>query len=372
VGDKGLVSGRASYDYLPALDGFRAISISLVVLSHAGLGKIVPGGLGVLIFFVISGFLITRQMIVEIEREGRLTLRAFYLRRFFRLAPAMLVYVGMFSAILVWLGATITATHILSGLLYFANYYYIFVGYPPHNPIGILWSLSVEEHFYIIFPFCMMAYRDAPRKIIPVLCATVVAVLAWRIILHGICSDDPSRGICGLPGRHRTFGTDLIFDCILYGCIAALALQYYHALMHRWLINPVAFAAALAVILGTLAYRDPIFRDTWRFSLQSFSVAIVIINVLFGPWYGKIRDCLSSRPFTWLGKLSYSLYLFHYGVFVVINDLWHTESLQGVPAYAVYYLGSLALATASYYLVEKPMIRLRKRVGAHGLAAATA
>src|SRR3954447_19141856 len=86
--------GRASYDYLPALDGFRAISISLVVLAHGGLNRVVPGLLGVVVFFVISGFLITRQMIAEIERSGRLDVRAFYVRRFLRLAPALLLYVG--------------------------------------------------------------------------------------------------------------------------------------------------------------------------------------------------------------------------------------------------------------------------------------
>lgn len=83
--------------------------------------------MGVIVFFVIRGFLITRQLIVEIERSGRLDVRAFYLRRFFRLAPALVVYVGVFSAIFAALGATITPTHLLTGLLYLANHYHVFI-----------------------------------------------------------------------------------------------------------------------------------------------------------------------------------------------------------------------------------------------------
>ena len=356
--------GRASYDYLPALDGFRAVSIVLVVLAHGGLGRVVPGGLGVLIFFVISGFLITRQMIVEIERSGRLDVRAFYLRRFFRLAPALLLYVVLFSAVLAWLGATITVTHVVSGLLYFANYYHLFIGYPPYNPMPILWSLSVEEHFYIVFPFCMIAFRGDLRKIMPMLVGAFVAVLAWRVAVYGLCSEDAGRGVCGLPGRHRTFGTDMIFDCILYGCFAALALHYRNAAVRRWLINPAAFAAALAVLAFTLAYRDPAFRETWRLSLQPIGVAVVMVNVLFGRWYGRIRGLLSSRPCVWVGKLSYSIYLFHFGVLTTIFALRGVDDLGGTADHVLYFGATLALASASYYLVESPMKRFRRRAGA--------
>ena len=126
--------GRASFDYLPVLDGFRAVSILLVVFSHADLGNIVPGGLGVTVFFVISGFLITRQMIAEIVSTGGFSFGAFYLRRFFRLAPALLLYLAMFTSLFLLLGAHMTGWQIASGIFYVANYYHIFIGYPPLNP----------------------------------------------------------------------------------------------------------------------------------------------------------------------------------------------------------------------------------------------
>lgn len=171
----------------------------------------------------------------------------------------------------------------------------------------------------------------------PVLCAAFVAALAWRITVYGICDADPSRGLCGLPGRHRIFGTDTIFDCILYGCFAALALHYYNATVHRWLINPVAFVVALAVLAGTLAYRDPMFRDTWRLTLQPISIAVVIMNVLFGRWYGRIRGLLSSEPSVWIGKLSYSIYLFHFGLLTLICELRHADEPHGVTDHVIFW-----------------------------------
>ena len=205
----------------------------------------------------------------------------------------------------------------------------------------ILWSLSVEEHFYIVFPFLMVAYRGDLRKILPVLLVAAVAVLAWRIGVYDLCLDDPDRGLCGLPGRHRFFRTDLILDCILYGCIAAVALQYHNAPVHRWLINPAAFVAALMVLVGTLAYRDPMFRETWCLTLQPIGVAVIVINVLFGRWSGRIRGFLSSGPSVWIGKLSYSLYLFHYGVLIVICDLQGTDELGGIANHLIFFVATL-------------------------------
>lgn len=357
---------RADYGYLPALDGLRAVSILLVVISHAGRGieKMVPGGLGVLVFFVISGFLITRQMIAEIEARGTLNLRRFYLRRIIRLAPALLLYIVTFSLILGSLGAVITPTHMLTGLFYLANYYHIFIGYPAYSPFPIIWSLSVEEHFYILFPFVMLAFRRSLPKLLPWLLLVLAATLAWRYALYGICETDPSRAICGLPANSRLHGTDTLFDCILYGSALSLLMQYRLNLIQIYVLKPLSLWVSFGVLLFTLLYRDAEFRDTVRFSLQSAAVAVVIINVLFGTdrLSSVLRRVLAMPPLVLIGKLSYSLYLFHFGM---INWLMATGHFEGVSGFALYLTGSLLCALASYSLVEKPAARLRKRFGSH-------
>jgi peptidoglycan/LPS O-acetylase OafA/YrhL len=176
-------------NYIPALDGLRAIAILLVVISHAGFEKAVPGSLGVIIFFVISGFLLTRQMIVEVERTGTLNIKAFYLRRLLRLMPALIFYLLLICSTLYLLGVMISTPQVLSGLFYFANYYHVFVGYPAHSPMPILWSLSVEEHFYILFPFIIILFRNNLRKAIPWLIVATLLALVWRYILFTTCAD---------------------------------------------------------------------------------------------------------------------------------------------------------------------------------------
>jgi peptidoglycan/LPS O-acetylase OafA/YrhL len=364
--------GRASSDYLPALDGLRAISVALVVVSHSGLQEVVPGLLGVLIFFAISGFLITRQMIAEIERTGTLNLPGFYLRRVLRLAPALLAYIALFAAVLTVLGSDITAMHILSGIFYVANYYEIFRGFPPHSHIPIIWSLSVEEHFYIVFPFLTIAFRRDLRRILPLLVLLVVAVLGWRFYLFGHCGaagDWLAEGLCGRTRHVRIHGTDILFDSILYGCITALILHYHSGFAGRWVIRRGAIAAAAVVLLATLAYREPMFRDTARFSLQAIAINVLLANALFNPALERLRRFLSQPLMLQVGRMSYSLYLFHFGVANTLYALLNTErSLSNPGAVVVFFAASALLAMASYLLIEQPMVRLRKRFGSHATA----
>src|SRR4029077_12459985 len=141
---------------IPSLDGLRAISILIVLVSHAGYGTVVPGGLGVTIFFFLSGYLITTLLLDENKRSGRINIGKFYLRRVFRLFPPLLVTL-VIAYSLVALGLLdggISWAGVLAQLLYFANYYGLF--FDPGNTTaagtGILWSLAVEEHFYMVYP----------------------------------------------------------------------------------------------------------------------------------------------------------------------------------------------------------------------------
>ena len=207
-------------EVIPSLDGIRAISVLIVVLGHSGLEALVPGGLGVTIFFFLSGYLITTLMLTEHKRTGGINILNFYTRRVFRLMPPLLVslaiaygltYAGLLSG-------GVTSTGLAAQLLYFANYYGLF--FDPGNTIpdgtGILWSLAVEEHFYIVYPLLMTLMLGSalrPRTIGALLGIGCLVVLAWRI--HLVQSP-------GFVSDRTYYASDTRIDSIIYGCILAV------------------------------------------------------------------------------------------------------------------------------------------------------
>jgi peptidoglycan/LPS O-acetylase OafA/YrhL len=323
------------------------------------LGKLFPGTLGVVIFFVISGFLITRQMAVEIEETGTLNTSRFYLRRVFRLLPALLFYLLLFVPLLLCLGSVINSVHVLSGIFYFANYYHLFIGYPPYNPMPILWSLSVEEHYYIVFPLVMLLFCKNLRSAILPLSVLLFIVLLWRIFLYTHCLDH-ALAVCGIPGRIRVQGTDAIFDCILFGAVTSLLLHYYERTVSRFFINNKVFVVALILLVAAVAVRSPYFRETFRYSLEAACTAIIIANILFGQ-ASVLRRWLEKKIMIVIGKLSYSLYLMHFGVLIVIEKMQESDHLNGTGSIILYLVVSFLLANCSYFLVEMPMVKLRRK-----------
>lgn len=356
---------RASFSYLPALDGLRAISVMLVVVSHAGLGYLIPGGLGVIVFFAISGFLLTRQMIAEVESTRDLSIPSFYLRRVFRLAPALLVYLVVFNTALHALGVGISTADVAASVAYVANYYDIFVGFADHSPGPILWSLAVEEHYYLVFPFVARAFRADLSRLLPWVAAMVFFVLVWRAVLYHACSMMPGAvAVCDTPDSFRIFhGTDTMIDCILWGAMAAIALHFHTAPTVALLINRTTAVIAVATLIGCLLVRNDWFREVPRYALEAIASSVIILNVLFGP-FDAIRDMLSNRLIVFVGRLSYSLYLFHYGVLMIVEVLWNIHGdLFGIIPVVVYFLGSFASAWIAFVLLERPMIALRIRFG---------
>ncbi len=348
-------------DYIPALDGFRAIAILLVVFSHAGMGaeKWFPGMLGVVCFFVISGFLITRQIIAEIEQTRHFNIPMFYMRRILRLLPTILLYLFLFTPVLRHLGASITTAHIASGILYMANYYHIFIGYPPYNPMPILWSLSVEEHYYIVFPFLMLAFRQDMKAALPLLISLLFAALAWRAALYNLCHGQ-TLPVCGVNEKARMHGTDAIFDCIIYGAAAAFALRYHYREIRSMLIHKKAFAAAIILLIFSLILRNPLFRDTLRYSMQSACCAVIILNVIHGN-PARLERWLSHPWMVFTGRISYALYLMHFGVLVTLEAAWGKQYFDSPIESSLYLILSFLIAACSYFLVEKPMITVRKK-----------
>lgn len=348
--------------YLPALDGLRAVSILLVVVSHLGLGRFVPGALGVTLFFFISGYLITRQLLQALARRGRIGLASFYLRRALRLLPASLVFVAVAGGVFVAAGGGVTAAGWAAAVLYGANYYDLWAGFRStlplvRHPFNILWSLAIEEHFYAIWPV-MLALMWRRRMALSGVVGLCLAVLAWRAWLLGTCFHVGAPWYCApenpsLLWRYNRLylATDTRLDSIAWGAVLAL-LEYHGRLPRAWVAWP-----ALVLLAASFVGGGPLARDVLRPTLQGVAL-LGLFPRLLGA--GAVPRLLAAPAAVFVGRLSYSLYLWHWGALMLADMLAPRETACWV-AMAGVLSGSLALA--SYYGIERPMLRLRRRFG---------
>ena len=364
--------------YVAALDGLRAVSIALVLGSHFGLQP-VPGLLGVTIFFFISGYLIAGQILGEIDRNGRLALGLFYWRRALRLYPALLAMVALGGLAYVAVGGTVTLADVASALFYFANIREIYGGFDSDVPYmshvyGVLWSLSVEEHYYLVFPLVAALLANKRLRLAAALASFIVAVTLWRVHVVG-------AGLAGSIPLRVEHGTDTRIDSILYGALFAVLLASpWRAALLRLVGNRVAALAGLALLLSALLIRDAWFRHTLRFTVQGVGLFLAVGALLHAPALQWARQAAGVRPAIILGRLSYSLYLWHWIVLSLVLACLPAAFTQPlvVPAIpplwwlAAIFLpmvaASLGLAAASYYGIERPMLAVRRTFGSHAVA----
>ncbi len=365
--DASSVSGGS---YIPALDGLRAVAILLVVASHAGLDRVVPGAFGVTLFFFISGYLITRQLLGGLAMRGRVGLGGFYLRRVLRLAPAGLTYTLLAGLAYRWAGGSLSPLGWLAAVFYGANVFDLWIGYRStlagvRHPFNILWSLAIEEHFYAVWPFVLAAvwrWRAALWAIL----ALCLAALAWRLWLFGHCGD-AWPGVCGRPQpdprwryNRLYLGTDTRLDSIAWGALLALAEQRGHVWVGRAARSWPVQAVAWAVLAGGFVVPGALARHVLRTTLQGGAMLVLFPAILRRDH--ALHRMLSIPAALLVGRLSYSLYLWHWGAFALADwaagadrPLWLAV---GLPV-------SVLGASLSYLLVEQPMIRLRRRAGSH-------
>ncbi|MGB6384873.1 MAG: acyltransferase [Terriglobales bacterium] len=328
-----------SYPYLkfvstqriPSLDGLRAISITLVVLSHLVKWKHISfelagsyGDLGVHIFFVLSGYLITNLLLREYQRSSTISLQDFYIRRAFRIFPAALVFLAVVIT-LYW--REIRWYHAMAALFYVAN---MDISRP--WIFGHLWSLSIEEQFYLLWPFALKKWHGHQTAILlGVSLATpvfITALFAFRV--HN-----------GLLGSLPVFADQLAIGCLL--AIFAPRLPN----IPRYVALPmVAAMIFIPWFAGNTAWRT-LFELFVLRPLLNVSIAGVVLHVIQNPYWA-----LNWAPVVWLGRVSYSLYLWQ--ELFCSNAALHYGYVLALPA--------LACATLSYYLVEQPMLRLRDRL----------
>ncbi len=328
----------------------------IVIVSHAGLGHIIPGGLGVTTFFFLSGFLITTLLLREYDDKNDINFSHFYLRRFFRLFPPLIIILSLsyFLCLIGFVSGEASWQGFLAQIFYFANYHQLY-NWPGGTPMGtgILWSLAVEEHFYLLFPIAMyILLKYAPRQRLPLVFILLSAlVLIWRVYLAGFSEVDTNR---------IYYATDTRIDSILFGCLLAVSFNPIYSKASKviptfsWLI----LICAVGLLISTLVYRDPLFRDTLRFSLQGIALMPI--------FYLSIRH--SKHPiFNWLntaiirkiGVYSYVIYLSHHIIIGVLTTRYNLDN----PVLIIIIAGSISTPMA--FLVDRYVDRyfrgLRKK-----------
>jgi peptidoglycan/LPS O-acetylase OafA/YrhL len=342
-----------SVSYIPTLDGWRAIAILLVMLSHLGTAFYSQateywshsparfGVIGVPIFFGISGFLITALLLKEFQTRHRISLKAFYIRRCFRILPPLFVYVLVVGA----LGLIATRAELVASFLFFRNYLPDRLAdvYTAH-----LWSLSIEEHFYLLWPITLCALLRLRKLLLPT--AAIALILGiWGVIdlhlglLHRIAPvlDTPTR-------------TDLRLAGLVWGCAAGIIFQ--NARMRQTAVQylrlPV-FIAAFLLLAGSQVITIHL-ASIWAPAL----IPILILGtVIQSKW--KLSAILEWPALRWIGRISYSLYLWQQ-LFLVPK--WHGHPFPLVQTLPLSLLLPFACAAASHVWIEQPAIRLGRRL----------
>ena len=339
--------------YVPALDGLRAVAISLVLSFHA-FGWPPDGFLGVDMFFVLSGFLITTLLLEEHAEHGTVSLREFYRRRALRLLPALFAMLAICAPALALAGMNreLVVKGVGAGAFYVTN---LAIGLGGLEAVGFghLWSLSLEEQFYVLWPPLLFVVLRARIGIaLAVVTAASVLVVAQQARLLE----------AGAPGHRLDWSPDTRSGGILIGCLTGLLLVRHRRLVlraSRWLF-------AIALTLGGLIVVENVGRGLYAGFLTLFAVccAIVIVRVVDRP--GLVGAVLATRPLRFVGRISYALYLWHIPVFFVFGIDTFDRFAYGGPVRKVAAIAvSVGCATASYYLVELPFLR-RKRARSLG------
>jgi peptidoglycan/LPS O-acetylase OafA/YrhL len=339
------------FSHLPQLDGLRAIAVTIVFLAHCGLENIIPGGFGVTIFFFLSGYLITSLLRSEVAQTGRVGIKDFYIRRTFRIWPPLYITVAFVlltgfvseSAYKVdWIG--IAEQH-----AFISNYSFLW-GHGGRGLLAIpMWSLAIEEHFYLIFPFLYAFWfrKMAPHRVALICALGCVIVLLIRV--YCAYTFDSLREIYFLSHTR--------IDSILFGC--CLALWNNPSLDEKvWRPSVKAALSAGMVLLLCLLLRDEFFRQTLRYSLQGGALFVLFLYVLTHDNWSI--NWLKSAPLRIIGLYSYTFYLVHMSIIAAVSKAWPGLNIPMI----IIISGSLAMAYSAvmYWGVERQFALLRKRL----------
>ncbi len=344
---------QKSSKHLPALDGWRAIAILAVILSHTRwtnstvLGVSRYGAMGVHLFFALSGFLITWRLIQEREERGTVSWTQFYTRRVFRILPAAFAY--LFVIAMMGLGfhlIPVGRLQLLGSAFFFRNYLAAPIPEPWYT--GHFWSLAVEEHFYLLWPLLLTVFTFRRSPYIAALLAVLVGVwrgldmrYQWIAALDPLLKDDVRR-------------TDYRLDILLWGCVFAFLWKqpWVRGRLRQIGASPLVLAVLL-VTTACLYWKPPAYL-----AILAIAMGLLPIATVAEP-ESLVSRALEWGPLTWIGRVSYSIYLWQELFFPVYGVETSLGWLQTTPWN---FLAAFGTAAVSYYGIERPCILLGKRL----------
>lgn len=364
---KGMVAHRPM-GHLPVLDGLRGAAIAFVFGVHLYAPVFSGGNSGVDLFFVLSGFLITKLALEEADRSGGLSRPQFYLRRMFRILPALFAMLAfMLAASFTFMSDVrnpLRREILLSGAS-MGNLWPLFYGFEPRGALGHTWSLGIEEQFYLVWPFILcvvpISFSATRRFAKWVAGVTLAAVVSARVVVVGIIDYPHWKSIPFFD-----------FDGLALGCLLALLLHIddigRFVRTPRWL---VALAVTLVTfdLFGSRFYVEHDHFDFRSLVLRS-SYFVIVAALVLEPTLRLARP-FRTAPMQWLGRLSYSLYLWHVPIFTIFSE----ERMSDQPRLllvVVKVVLSFAAAYASYRWIEQPAIQYGRRYRERRKAARTA
>jgi peptidoglycan/LPS O-acetylase OafA/YrhL len=349
------------FRHVPGLDGVRGVAVLLVVglhfgtlWSHVSPGGLLPGGyIGVDVFFVLSGFLITSLLVGEEAASASVSFRNFYARRALRLLPALYVLLAAHALYTVWIGAPLRdeAKAIVSVVLYVANFAQVYgLKSMIRSGIGLTWSLAIEEQFYVVWPALLvlgvLRFARTRTDVLWAIGGGVAASALVRLVVWNWGS--------GYPAAYMR--PDCRADGLLIGAMCAF--------LWRWDMVPTRglrpLAGVSAGFLGFVAVfvQAKGFMFNGGFTLISLAAAVIILGVVLEA--SPFLRILESAPLRAIGKVSYGLYLWHgLALRIAIHGLpTHNRVLLAVAGAAI----ATIAVSASWFLIERPFLRLKKRV----------
>jgi peptidoglycan/LPS O-acetylase OafA/YrhL len=342
---------KTQTNYLPGLDGLRALAITVVLLGHAGVARLTGSAHGVSVFFVVSGYLITSLLLTERDRSGSIRLRAFYRRRFARLAPVLvasvavtLVYglvVGTADSSL-WLGG-------LSALTYTMNLVAGFGGLSQDGAGWELfrhtWSLAIEEQFYLIWPaVVLLALRRRSEEVLIWIAVTVsILALGDRLVLTAVHAST----------YRLAYGSDTRADALMFGCALAVLLRRndFRAWTARRATPLLVFGGVGLVVLFLQAAITRL--DPGGYSAAALCTAAVVAAVITKEGTISARF-LASRPMTYIGRLSYGIYLWNVLLLSLFEHIFGQQPAR-TPLGILWVGGTIVVAQISFTWIEAPL-----------------
>jgi len=334
------------------LDGWRGIAILLVLVEHLTLNNRQPiylGSLGVDVFFVLSGYLITSRLLIEREKTGTFSLRVFYLRRAFRILPPVAVYLVVLCVLRFFIVTIdVSASQIVGSLFFFRNYQ--FAAHPTGGLTEQFWSLAIEEHFYLLWPIGLL--RLGNRRSLPFAVALAVASATWRLTL---LTHPALRAVMHcVAGGYASMRTDARMDGLLVGCLLALLLHQPGVcrFIFRNFPKETPLLAAFVLYMNLL-------RTHGYPALSTYLLLALMVGSTLVVQEGLAHNWLSASPLVWIGSISYSVYIWQQ---LFLLHAANDYPLGRLSVFPINVVCVVLVASASYWLLERPSVEFGSRI----------